>query len=1572
MTKAQKPDPASTQKKFEIVLRGREQPAPKGRKISGKTVVDTFKKALNRDVSSMMEPVLEWKDKTKAVALDYDRPEGESPLEDIDLDDLFPDTLPKPCNAWITHGGGLRVVFVEVDGRTALELAGVWAVTAPLKRLKSWELEIKFESRHPDGARTVTGDGQPEEQKCGPVHYFIPSSNLIVPGARGSKVASDADRQGYMDEHGLAYGRRSTEGCPICGRATRQSGNDPILIDEHGVHCFRCDRHATWDQLVGHAPPSDRPSMYEAARHRVHFPHQRFVLKYDNPQVPKELLKPAWRLILFVANEDWINGDDAEREKRLAAVERAASEHNPLVRSSSNTWLDASCLRVRTKITATTAWEMPWVQSGTQAEMALDRVPLDGFTLVHPLEPSEVVAPHVEPPAGAVTARRPRLHGAPPPADVHVRYSRNEVDAAWAGLEEKLPGITGIRGYLSGLVTAAFVAQRHIGTPPVVAATGPTGAAKSAGQVAAAAMIGRPAKRITLGESKAVFRQVGLALEEGCGLLYVDEAGRIPKMYQKLGDILSLNHECPFEAKYQNERAIPLTASISIIGSTIPLAVTRSPELSRRAIGYRLIRPVGDWRSVVDLTRARYNEDLRPLLDVVTADLWQRLNDLGKSGDWRRLCMDEYGAVELSGLDIDDVDGAGRDEAIRQLYMHYISAPASEFTTGTSWSGWLDATPQNPASSLLSELVDFDEDKKTRRAQMEELQRVNLGHVLGFSDPLLVLRVHQRSARYLCKFRELGVAKGKEAPRHLLPPIVQAAPSTSPTAEAPTSPDGDDDDPDGPGNGGGGGGSTGPITHTGRRTEAGAGSVTHADGGRDGTSGEARDQQDGFCTSCTDAHGDLHPATPEEYGFCTLRTDPEPEKPADQGALPHDQVSESETPCTTSTTSESKGLGACATPQDGCATPIFVDIESRSKVSLHKVGGRRYVQDPTTEVLCLVGLLPNDGSWVEWAPGDPPPPELIRAVEDGAPVAAHNCLFFDKLIWEKLGWPSPSAWVDTAHLARMAGLPGRLEDLGTVLFEKGKDQEGRKLTLALSRIDPRTGLLPHIDLESKRKVVEYCRRDVELVRDAWRHRLHRFDTVEEEVRQADQAINERGFLLDVDLARAIIEVDEQDVQKSKKSAPVSGTTLASQKKLKAWLAEAGFPVADVQRGTLEDLQEDPDLPDTVRRVLAARLASSRVSTKKLKTALRQVGADGRIRDSLSYYVAHTGRWSGRGIQPQNLPMGLKLKPDELDTVINATLKRDLKALRAAAKAKESTLQEVLATLVRPCIRAPDGKLLAAVDFRSIEARVLLWVAGDEAGLDEYRADVDAYRRMASIIYSAPVEDVDDEQRRLGKALVLGCGYQMGKHRFELHAQTFGIDWKQVPFTPQQAVDGWRDAHTSIAGTNTGREYKGIPVRTGGLWKDVEAAAWAAIKYGGSHVAGRCRWSCSNGDMHCRLPSGRIMVYRDVGIEKHPAFGDKLKETITYARRVGQRVTTYGGKLTENVVQAISRDILAGALVRLQKAGVKVILHIHDEVVCEVESEEELEEIEEIMRVVPKWAEGLPLDVEGYVAARYRK
>ena len=284
-------------------------------------------------------------------------------------------------------------------------------------------------------------------------------------------------------------------------------------------------------------------------------------------------------------------------------------------------------------------------------------------------------------------------------------------------------------------------------------------------------MTGTEVGDISLSDSRDVLRQIGLHLEFGRSPILLDEIGRVRGVYERLQPILGLNSKVSFEAKYSNERMTTVRAPIVIAGSTLPRPIVASPELERRSVGFLLTTKAPNWDMNGDVADLRCNDELRPHLDVITSSVWWLLRDAGSKFNFRQYCFDNLGAVPLVDLDSDGMSPEGRDEAVRQLYMAFRNAPTSQITKGSSWKGWLECVPGTPNGQILGELVDYYGDSRAQYGEMEDLKRMDLSEVLGFEMPRVRLLVRQRGAKWLVKFEEQGVPRGRGCKREELPPI---------------------------------------------------------------------------------------------------------------------------------------------------------------------------------------------------------------------------------------------------------------------------------------------------------------------------------------------------------------------------------------------------------------------------------------------------------------------------------------------------------------------------------------------------------------------------------------------------------------------------------------------------------------------------------------------------------------------------------------------------------------------------------------------------------------------------------
>jgi DNA polymerase len=637
---------------------------------------------------------------------------------------------------------------------------------------------------------------------------------------------------------------------------------------------------------------------------------------------------------------------------------------------------------------------------------------------------------------------------------------------------------------------------------------------------------------------------------------------------------------------------------------------------------------------------------------------------------------------------------------------------------------------------------------------------------------------------------------------------------------------------------------------------------------------------------------------------------------------------------------------------------IVLDFETRCVVNI-KAGASRYSLD--AEVMCLSYSLDGGFSVNRWYPGQPLPTDLFEAIARGEPVFAHNATF-EINIWRnvmvaKHGWPeiADNQWRCTQSEALAMGLPAGLEKIaeGMKLPVK-KDMAGRRLMLRMSKPRKPTKKDPsvwHEKPEDKEKLLAYCDQDV-LAEIAVHNAVPRLNNRELQIYHYDQRVNRRGIPFDRDLAKAALWLwNEHTKELQDELAEITGglvTTSREVKNIHSFLVLEGVDLPDLTKLSVIEALSDPQLPPKARRVLEIRQELALSSVSKYQAMLRSIEPDGRIRGCVQYHAAQTGRWGGRLVQVQNFPRG-KLDKSELEKIVSLVKQRRLNVLKMLMP-----LGDLLSSLLRSAIVAPPGKKFIVSDFASVEARGLAWMANEKWLLEAFRNKEEIYKIMASEIYSTPVDKITKDQRFIGKSAILGAGYQMGGTKFAATLANSGV---VLPIeTCNGIIKAYRKKNDSI-------------VRH---WYAVEKAAVRAVETGGKAEVGPFVYYMKGDWLLCRLPAGR-----DIAYYKPRLVPGKYGPQIAYlgVGKTGKLVSTptYGGSLVENNCQAICRDILVYSMSRLERAGYPVIMHVHDEVVLEVDEDfGSVEEVESIMSETPEWAKGFPVGAEGFECTRYRK
>ncbi|MBR5845535.1 MAG: DNA polymerase [Rikenellaceae bacterium] len=642
---------------------------------------------------------------------------------------------------------------------------------------------------------------------------------------------------------------------------------------------------------------------------------------------------------------------------------------------------------------------------------------------------------------------------------------------------------------------------------------------------------------------------------------------------------------------------------------------------------------------------------------------------------------------------------------------------------------------------------------------------------------------------------------------------------------------------------------------------------------------------------------------------------------------------------------------------------LFIDLETFSSVDISSAGAFRYTEAPDFEILLIAYAWDDEPVQVldltsgtlhvraHWA-------NLKDALRSPSVVkVAHNCAFERAALSRYIGRDlPPEEWEDTMVLAAYNGLPLSLDGAGAALgLRQQKIKEGAALIRYFCQPckptkanGQRSRNRPEHAPDKWARFVEYCGRDVEVAQAIYK-RLGSFPVTpfERRIWALDARINERGVLVDLDLARAAVAVDEaftaELMSEMKKLTGLENPNSVAQ--LKGWLEGCGHFSDSLAKAAVSDMLAEASDP-VVARVLRLRQMLGKTSTTKYGTMLAAAGSDDRMRGLTQYYgAARTGRWAGRLVQLQNLPQN---HLDAIGAVRELVRSRDLATLEMIY----DDVPDVLSQLIRTALVAKPGHTFLVADFSAIEARVIAWMAGEQWRQDVFASGGDIYCSSASQMFKVPVEKhgVNGHLRQKGKVAELACGYGGGVNALI----AFGADKMGLsPEEMQDIVTQWRAASPSIPK----------------FWRDTEAAAKLALENPGKKYRVPCgvEFRKDADALRLLLPSGRWLTY----------WGARLENgSIVYMGQGSQggwlKKDTWGGKLVENIVQAVARDCLAVAMDRLDAAGFEICFHVHDEVVAEAPEGSRWEDMAEIMGRPIEWAPGLLLRADGYDTKFYRK
>lgn len=652
---------------------------------------------------------------------------------------------------------------------------------------------------------------------------------------------------------------------------------------------------------------------------------------------------------------------------------------------------------------------------------------------------------------------------------------------------------------------------------------------------------------------------------------------------------------------------------------------------------------------------------------------------------------------------------------------------------------------------------------------------------------------------------------------------------------------------------------------------------------------------------------------------------------------------------------------------------LFIDIETYSSVDITKSGAYKYMESPDFEIL-IIGYAFDKGpvKIIDLASGEKMPDDFKNALFDKAiRKHAHNAVF-ERLAFKRVGLDIPAdQWYCTAVLSAYCGLPLSLDNVSKALDLKDKKLATGKLLIkyfscpckATKINGGRTRNYPWHAPEKWELYKEYNTYDVLSEREIYYTLTEQLGySIPEFERQnylVDQRINDQGILVDLSLAKNAIKIDEQVKEQItaslKKLTSLENPNSTAQ--IKNWfLKETGLQIESLAKSVIDTVKKQLAPYPKALKVLSLREQLSKTSVKKYYAMLNCAMRDQHVRGTFQFYGANrTGRWAGRLLQLQNLS---KNHLPDIATPRKLVRQGDLDSLELLY----DDIPDILSQLVRTGIIAPEGKILSVADFSAIEARVISWLADEKWRLEVFHGDGKIYEATGSKMFGVPAKLITkgSELRQKSKIseLALGYGGAVGAMK-RMGGEAMGLSDIEMDSLTKK----WRTANPKIVQ----------------LWHTLEDSAIETLLTG-HEVICTCKnlhFNYDGTNLIITLPSGRSLFYRNPYAERNKRGGYTLKYKGTIqATKTWGTIETYGGKLTENIIQAIARDLLAYAMYRLSKAGYILTMHIHDEVICEVPKDgtelAQYNKMVEIMKTPPSWAADLPLNADGYLTEYYKK
>jgi DNA polymerase len=1494
---------------------------------------------------------------------------GDDLLACLDIDDYDPATTTfeglisglavKPWIAWVSRSGrGLHAIYHATPGYSAGDLARCAAVSvAEVDR--SAGVEVLRHSAAPPDLDKVYEFGQDSEPRL-PMGW--------VEDAEVDPVVLDE----WLARNDYALGGRYPhDRCPISPKPTH--GTEPVRVQDTGIRCYVCGGFRTFARLISGRQPS---KIATAAKHFVHWTHARYVMAEDRPDIAKRegFARAVYRSLakmLSTPDDPRIPSIFAPglRFVRLSGCWADSTTLTPL--SGHGQQLFRSLPSV--KYLDETAPDKPGPveievkTSQTELALAASNGVLPGYAEIIPIRGLRLWGIHNDyPPDRRVRGVLP-TQAAYPPRYLAKAHRLPEADA-WAAIEKSFPGID--RAYLSLLIVARGLAESGVGAVPMILVEGSSGSGKSATVLLAADLIGDTAKIVQPGTAPEKFdRTFGQQAASGAGFIRLDEFGKTTsdsRILEQFEPLYLIERDYGCERMYVGPVVVPVRSVVIAGRVSFPPAVFTQTQITRRFVSIRLLGSTPDWRETSGGIEGWRNRDAvnARVADSLISWLVDRHLATGVLPDLRRVAEDLGIDAPKHMATLDDPLPEERLDTARAVYLLFelIGSGKPSGERRKAANGWkvVELIGQDPLSIAWRDVCDSPD--SAGWSGVRNVSAEDLSTLVGFPRGAHI-QCQERAGKTLIRFI-VGSGRGRN------PGPINEAIEFVPRPE---------------------------LVKEGETCESDSSAPIATPSG----------------TSPSISSSKETTSQPS-----TLETGPSPDEPSDSvtdAQSPTSSVlpSRLQSPPATETTTSPRTIAKSPT-RTSSRVRVFVDLETRSDIDLRRRGGRVYSAGKFSSIICGTAKLTEGelaGRYISWQHINPevsnycPPGELPGGLREAIGIStlvAHNADGFDRHMWERFYGRHPGEWLDTLKLARASGHKAAgLESLGQSCLGRGKDPMGHRLIRLYSiprKFETRDGekrpIFAEFFPDNLLRFMEYCRKDAELLADLFDGgylTVGKPTDGEIDWIHKQQEINDRGVLYDKDLATELINAQSiLDERLGERIVEITDGELDARKvksnpaAVKRWLAKHGCELETLAKDTVaryldgtlyegdgfdEDGNEielsDPEPVDPkVIEILEARLEIASIVKAKCEAAHRTASPDGRIRDMFNYYGAHTGRESGSGVQPQNM-MKPTLPEERIDGFIHRLLTEG-----GLSVGDEPDLDQLVRSAIRGIFIAPEGRVLVRCDFASVEARVLAWLAGEEKNLIAFREGRDLYKELASVIFGTPVSEVTKEERTVAKNAFLGAGYGMGAESFGVYCAMRGADLAAAGVTPKEVITAFREAVPSIRK----------------LWRDLHDATLLVVTDRQTRTVGRTEWSMRGRDLIARLPSNRELVYADAAVEMHiPAY--KLRPsweydrdpvpTVTYGKGdAKKRQTTYGGRLTENITQAVARDLLVEAILAIEhETPIEIVLHVHDEGAGEIHEEDTdtaVEAMEYYMSQSPAWAPDLPIEAEATYGKRYGK